>query len=137
MSSADYVYTANMRYVRYTSVIITYSNRSTTLSSRLDLSGFCPGTETKREVWLLRTGSGIAPVNKLVSLTWLLGALRSFRSFTLHYIHTSIHTYIYIYTCMHTYIHTYRHTYIDSQTGFSGYGQRCSNRYTGFSGPQG
>src|SRR6218665_1784618 len=86
MSSADYVYTANMRYVRYTSVIITYSNRSTTLSSRLDLSGFCPGTETKREVWLLRTGSGIAPVNKLVSLTWLLWALRSFRSFTLHYI---------------------------------------------------
>src|SRR6218665_3016586 len=30
-----------------------------------------------------------APVNKLVSLTWLLWALRSFRSFTLHYI---IHT---------------------------------------------
>src|SRR6218665_683023 len=29
---------------------------------------------------------GIAPVNKLVSLTWLLWALRSFRSFTLHYI---------------------------------------------------
>jgi len=25
-------------------------------------------------------------VNKLVSLTWLLWALRSFRSFTLHYI---------------------------------------------------
>src|SRR6218665_2692279 len=44
------------------------------------------GTETKREVWLLRTGFGIAPVNKLVSLTWLLWALRSFRSFTLHYI---------------------------------------------------
>src|SRR6218665_2227570 len=39
---------------------------------------------TKREVWLLRTGFGIAPVNKLVSLTWLLWALRSFRSFTLH-----------------------------------------------------
>src|SRR6218665_1433301 len=35
---------------------------------------------------LLRTGFGIAPVNKLVSLTWLLWALRSFRSFTLHYI---------------------------------------------------
>jgi len=34
----------------------------------------------------LRTGFGIAPVNKLVSLTWLLWALRSFRSFTLHYI---------------------------------------------------
>src|SRR6218665_1800279 len=44
------------------------------------------GTETKREVWLLRTGFGIAPANKLVSLTWLLWALRSFRSFTLHYI---------------------------------------------------
>jgi len=26
-----------------------------------------------------------APVNKLVSLTWLLWALRSFRRFTLHY----------------------------------------------------
>src|SRR6218665_1591638 len=46
--------------------------------------------ETKREVWLWRTGFGIAPVNKLVSLTWLLWALRSFRSFTLHYIHPSI-----------------------------------------------
>src|SRR6218665_1790423 len=44
------------------------------------------GTETKREVWLLRTGFGIAPANKLVSLTWLLWALRSFRRFTLHYI---------------------------------------------------
>src|SRR6218665_259110 len=41
--------------------------------------------ETKREVWLLRTGFCIAPVNKLVSLTWLLWAVRSFRSFTLHY----------------------------------------------------
>src|SRR6218665_1371553 len=40
----------------------------------------------KRDVWLLRTGLGIAPVNKLVSLTWLLWALRSFRSFTLNYI---------------------------------------------------
>src|SRR6218665_1516090 len=67
-----------------TSTIITYSNRSPTLSPRLDLSGFCPGTETKQEVWLLRTGFGIAPVNKLVSLTCLLWALRSFRSFTLH-----------------------------------------------------
>src|SRR6218665_2553733 len=42
--------------------------------------------ETNREAWPLRTGFGIAPVNKLVSLTWLLWALRSFRSFTLHYI---------------------------------------------------
>src|SRR6218665_305479 len=40
----------------------------------------------KREVWLLQTGFGIAPVNKLVSVTWLLWALRSFRSFTLQYI---------------------------------------------------
>ena len=71
-----------------TSAIIADCNRSTTLSPRLDLSGFLPGTETKREVWLLRTGFGRpkAPVNKLVSLTWLLWALRSFRSFTLHYI---------------------------------------------------
>src|SRR6218665_1923307 len=38
----------------------------------------------------MRTGFGIAPVNKLVSLTRLLWALRSFRGFTLHYI-TCIH----------------------------------------------
>ena len=75
----------------YTSAIITYSNRSTTLSPRLDLSGFWPGTETKREVWLLLTGFGIAPVNNLVSLTWLLWALRSFRSFTWHYIRGLLH----------------------------------------------
>ena len=37
---------------------------------------------TKREVWLLRTWFGL--VNKLVSLTWLLWALRSFRRFTSH-----------------------------------------------------
>src|SRR6218665_22485 len=69
----------------HTSAIITDCNRSTTLSPRLDLPSFLPGTETKREVCLLRTGFGIAPVNKLVSLTWLLWALRSFRSFTLYY----------------------------------------------------
>src|SRR6218665_171290 len=46
--------------------------------------------ETKREVWLLRTGFGIAPENKLVSLTWLLWALRSYRRFTLHYITNSL-----------------------------------------------
>ena len=34
-----------------------------------------------------------APVNKLVSLTWLLWALRSFRSFTLHYITSLPHPY--------------------------------------------
>jgi len=33
----------------------------------------------------LRTWFGIAPVNKLVSLMWLLWALKSFRRFTLHY----------------------------------------------------
>ena len=69
----------------HTSAIITDCNRSTTLFPRLDLPGFWPGTERKREVWLLRTGFGIAPVNKLVSLTWLSWALRSFRCFTLHY----------------------------------------------------
>ena len=34
--------------------------------------------------WLLRTWVSIAPMNKLVSLAWLLWALRSFRRFTLH-----------------------------------------------------
>src|SRR6218665_215664 len=33
----------------------------------LELHGFLPGTKMKREVWLLRTGCGIAPVNKLVN----------------------------------------------------------------------
>ena len=61
-------------------------NRSPTLSPRLDFPGFWPGTKTKWEVWLLRTWFDIAPVNKLVSLTWLLWALRRFRIFTLHYI---------------------------------------------------
>jgi len=49
----------------------------------------------------------------------------------------------------HTYTQTYIHTYIqlvkrytrdtgkDAQTGISGHGQRCSNRYTGFLGPKG
>ena len=67
-----------------TSATTTGHNHSPTLSPRLDLPGFWPGTETKREVWLLQTWFGIAPVNKLVSLTWLLWALRSFRRFTLH-----------------------------------------------------
>ena len=68
------------------SIIITDCNHSPTLSPQLDLSGFWPGTEMKREVLLLHTWFGIAPVNKLVSLTWLLRALRSFWRFTLHYI---------------------------------------------------
>jgi len=38
-----------------TSAITTDCNRSPKLSPRLDLSGLWPGTETKREVWLLRT----------------------------------------------------------------------------------
>src|SRR6218665_3717138 len=45
----------------------------------------------KRKVWLLRTGFGIARVNKLVSLTWLLWALRSFRRHTSHYITCSFY----------------------------------------------
>ena len=49
-------------------------------------TGAIPNPVRNREVWLLWTGFGIAPVNKLVFLTWLLWALRSFRSFTLHYI---------------------------------------------------
>jgi len=32
----------------------------------------------------LNAGYLLAPVNKLVSLTWILWVLRSFRSFTLH-----------------------------------------------------
>ena len=67
------------------SAIITDCNRSPMLSPQLDLPGFWPGTETKREAWLLRTWFGIVPANKLVSMTWLLWALRSFWRFTLHY----------------------------------------------------
>ena len=37
-----------------------------------------------REVWLLRTLYDIMPVITLVSLTWILQALRSFRRFTLY-----------------------------------------------------
>jgi len=40
---------------------------------KLQLSGILPSQSTH------------APVNELVSLTWLLEALRSFRRFTLHY----------------------------------------------------
>ena len=68
------------------SAIITDCNRSPMLSLRFDLLGFWPGTEMKWEVWLLQTWFGIVPVNKLVSLRWLLWALRSFWRFTLHYI---------------------------------------------------
>ena len=63
---------------------LTGYNRSHTLSSRLDLPGFWPGNETKWEVWLLWTWFGIVPMSKLVSLTWLLWALRSFPRFTLN-----------------------------------------------------
>jgi len=66
----------------HTSAIITDCNCSTMLSPWLDLPGFWPGTETKRDVWLFRTGFGVAPVNKLVSLTWLLWSLKSFWRFT-------------------------------------------------------
>jgi len=37
----------------------------------------------KRKVWLLRIWFDTAPVNKLVSMMWLLWALRSFQRFTL------------------------------------------------------
>ena len=57
----------------------------TALHSNVTLLWFWPDTETKWEVWLLRTWFGIALVNNLVSLTWLLWALKSFRRFTLHY----------------------------------------------------
>jgi len=57
-----------------------------TLSSRLDFPGFWHGTQTKREVWRLRTWFGRAPVSKLVvSLTWLLWVIISFWRFTLYY----------------------------------------------------
>jgi len=42
--------------------------------------------ETKREVWLLRTCFGIAPVNVAFMLPNVAFMLRSFRRFTLHYI---------------------------------------------------
>ncbi len=61
----------------------------TTLSPRLDLPGFWPGTETKREAWLLRTwfDRPIPPVNKLVSLTWLFVGTEKFSEIyiTLHW----------------------------------------------------
>src|SRR6218665_2370819 len=79
----------------HTSAIITDCNRSTTLFPWLDLPGFLPGTETKPQVWLLRSGFCIARGNKLVSLTGVLGALRSFRSFTLHYITLDLHICLY------------------------------------------
>jgi len=75
-----------------TSATTTGYNRSPTLSPRLDLPGFWPGTKTKREVWLLWTWFGITPVNKLVFLTWLLWALRSFRRFTLHSMANALHS---------------------------------------------
>src|SRR6218665_515081 len=47
-----------------------------------------PGNETKREAMAIADSIwsyGISPVNKLVSLTWFLWALRSFRGFILQY----------------------------------------------------
>src|SRR6218665_3011624 len=45
--------------------------------------------QVAKSIGIARMGrlAATAPVNKLVSLTWLLWALRSFRSFTLHYIY--------------------------------------------------
>jgi len=68
----------------HASAIITDCNRSATQSPRLDLPGFWLGTETKREVWLLQTGFGIAPVNNVA----FVGA-EKFSEFyiTLHYLY--------------------------------------------------
>jgi len=41
-------------------------------------------TDTKRDAWLMHAWFHIVQANKLVSLTWLLWALRSFQRFTLH-----------------------------------------------------
>ena len=71
-----------------TTAITTDCNRSPTLSPLLELTRFWPGTGTKREVWLLRIWFGLAPMNKLVSLTWLLWALRGFWRSTLNYFTT-------------------------------------------------
>jgi len=76
------------------SATTTACNRSPTLSPRLDIPAFLPSTKMKREVWLLRTWFGIAPVNKLVSLTWLLWVLRSFQRFTLHYVKSSASSWV-------------------------------------------
>ena len=65
----------------------TFHSRLKTELFKVSYLGSTPAPPTmKWEVWLLRTGFGIAPVGKLVSLTWLLWALKSFWSFTLHYI---------------------------------------------------
>ena len=45
-----------------------------------------PTRSEKPQAWLLRIWFGIAQVNKLVSLTWLFRAMRSFLGFTLRYI---------------------------------------------------
>ena len=69
----------------HTSAIITDCNRSTTLSLRLDLPGFWPGTKTIQEVaecGLLRTVIGIAPVNKLVFLTCFFVGAEKFSEFS-------------------------------------------------------
>ena len=62
----------------HTSATTTDCNRSLKLSHRFDHPRFSSDTETKREVWLLRTWFGIASVNKLVSLTWNLWIAEKF-----------------------------------------------------------
>ena len=52
------------------------------------MDGWMDGWNQKRLCLPMAVEGTIAPVNKLVSLTWLLWALRSFRSITLHYINT-------------------------------------------------
>jgi len=57
-------------------------------------ASFRHGMDAPEERWtLLRTWFGIAPVNKLVSLTWLLWALRSFWRFTLYQLYITLHLY--------------------------------------------
>jgi len=59
--------------------LVSYSvNSDLILHVPLALPRWWPGTKTKREVWLLRTWFGIVPVNKQVSLMWLLWVPRSF-----------------------------------------------------------
>jgi len=93
----DYTYSIQPNYKTIENRIINYHNHyshhtstiiadcNATPSLRLDLPGYWPDTEMKQDVWLLRTWFGIEPVNKLLSLTWLLWALRRFWRFTLHY----------------------------------------------------
>jgi len=69
----------------HTSANTTDCKRNPTLSHLLYLTRFWRGTETKRNEKFGYCGLGIAPMNKLVPLTWLWWALSSYRIFTLHW----------------------------------------------------